>query len=331
MRRSWKPTSRNNTAQFRFADKPDRTGRTSPQRESWERPWIASCGGVDPKLCTSISTPRTATAPASPMPLRCFPAAGHRSPRPRSVSEQLAPILSGCIRRFDPRDCLLARLSRQRHHRRRRLPHSILKADFKQAALCLPASMAQPVRAKAQADFAARLEGPLPPRSAGWLDWTLDLRNMLVHRGRRIELGSICRSPRFCLDRTASPHPRAPRITLPAIRGGQISSLHRHAMEYVLHEEGTRTLQGLMNSTVLLLEAAQGTCSISGGAARSSQLSSPARRSVEERAIETVDGLQRVRTRLAASRTQHGIMHPITHGAFTPPPSMTPPAMATFD
>jgi L,D-transpeptidase catalytic domain len=31
-----------------------------------------------------------------------------------------------------------------------------------------------------------------PPQvRKGWLDWTLDLRNMLVHCGRRIELGQL--------------------------------------------------------------------------------------------------------------------------------------------
>jgi len=112
--------------------------------------------------------------------------------------------------------------------------------------------------AKAQADFAARLEtaidaaGPL-----GWLDWTLDLRNMLVHRGRRIELGQYLPITPVLLGPDGKAAPRARRVShLPRDPGrSDIEVFVDTPWNMVLHEEETRTLRGLMNSTSLLLEA----------------------------------------------------------------------------
>jgi hypothetical protein len=184
-------------------------------------------------------------------------------PRPRSVSEQLAPDLvrmhhAGLIRAIaSSLDCLAGVIIGVAA-----LPHNILKADFKQARTVLARiNDAASAGAKAQADFAARLESAIAAAGPqGWLDWTLDLRNMLVHRGRRIELGQYLPITPVLLGPDGKPAPRARRVShLPRDPGrSDIEVFIDTPWKMVLHEEGTRTLQGLMNSTVLLLEAAAG-------------------------------------------------------------------------
>jgi hypothetical protein len=184
-------------------------------------------------------------------------------PRPRSVSEQLAPDLvrmhhAGLIRAIaSSLDCLAGVIIGVAA-----LPHNILKADFKQARTVLARiNDAASAGAKAQADFAARLESAVAAAGPqGWLDWTLDLRNMLVHRGRRIELGQYLPITPVLLGPDGKPAPRARRVShLPRDPGrSDIEVFIDTPWKMVLHEEGTRTLQGLMNSTLLLLEAAAG-------------------------------------------------------------------------
>ncbi|MBZ5582886.1 MAG: hypothetical protein LAQ30_11940 [Acidobacteriia bacterium] len=184
-------------------------------------------------------------------------------PRPRSVTEQLAPDLvrmqqAGLIRAIaSSLDCLAGVIIGVAA-----LPHSILKADFKQArAVLARIDGAASAGAKAQADFAARLESAIVAAGPhGWLDWTLDLRNMLVHRGRRIELGQYLPITPVLLGPDGKPAPRARRVShLPRDPGrSDIEVFIDTPWNMVLHEEGTRTLQGLMNSTVLLLETAAG-------------------------------------------------------------------------
>ena len=184
-------------------------------------------------------------------------------PRPRSVSEQLAPDLvrmhqAGLIRAIaSSLDCLAGVIIGVAA-----LPHSILKADFKQARTVLARiDDAASAGAKAQADFAARLESAIVAAGPqGWLDWTLDLRNMLVHRDRRIELGQYLPITPVLLGPDGKPAPRARRVShLPRDPGrSDIEVFIDTPWKMVLHEEGTRTLQGLMNRTVLLLEAAAG-------------------------------------------------------------------------
>jgi hypothetical protein len=183
------------------------------------------------------------------------------SPRPRSVLEQLAPDLvrmhqAGLIRAIaSSLDCLAGVVIGVAA-----LPLSILKADFKQTRSVLGRiDGAVGAGAKAQADFAARLEAAIAAAGPqGWLDWTLDLRNMLVHRGRRIELGQYLPITPILFGPDGNRAPRARRVShLPRDPGrSDIEVFIDTPWSMVLHEEGTRTLQGLMNSTLILLEAA---------------------------------------------------------------------------
>lgn len=139
------------------------------------------------------------------------------------------------------------------------LPLSILKADFAGARRTL-GKIAGPANAgaKMQAQFSARLETAIsasgPP---GWLDWTLDFRNMLVHRGRRIEFGQYVPITPVLYGPDAKPAPRARRVShLPRDPGrSDIEVFLDTPWNLVLHEEARRTLEGLMSSTINLLEA----------------------------------------------------------------------------
>ena len=115
--------------------------------------------------------------------------------------------------------------------------------------------------AKAQADFAARLESAIAAAGPhGWIDWTLDVRNMLVHRGRRIEMGQYLPITPVLLGPDGKPAPRARRVShVPRDPGrSDIEVFIDTPWKMVLHEEGTRTLQGLMNSTASCWRPPQG-------------------------------------------------------------------------
>jgi hypothetical protein len=148
-------------------------------------------------------------------------------PRPRCPSEQLAPDFvrmhqAGLIRGIaSALDCLAGVIIGVAA-----LPQSILKADFKQArAVLARVDGTASAGAEAQADFAAQLEAAIAAAGPlGWLDWTLDLRNMLSTAATASNWGSICRSRLSCWDRTAIPHPALAAFRIcPAILGARIS------------------------------------------------------------------------------------------------------------
>jgi hypothetical protein len=182
-------------------------------------------------------------------------------PRPRSPHDQLCPDFmslhqAGLIRAIaSALDCLASVIIGVAA-----LPQSILKADFRLAHNALVRiDGAASTGAKAQAEFAARLEGAISAAGPqGWLDWTLDLRNMLVHRGRRIELGQYLPVQPVLFGPDGQPAPRARRIShLPLDPGrSDIEVFVDTPWNMVLHEDGERTLRGLMDSTALMLEAA---------------------------------------------------------------------------
>jgi hypothetical protein len=182
-------------------------------------------------------------------------------PRVRSPYDQLSPDFmrvhqAGIIRALaSTLDCLAGVLIGVVA-----VPQSILRADFAGARRALgKINDSGAIGLAAQAQFAARLETAIaaagPP---GWLDWTLDFRNMLVHRGRRIELGQYL---------PVEPVLHGPDGH-PVIRSRRVSHLPRDPARsdievfldmpcnLVLHEEAQRTLQGLISSTSNLLETA---------------------------------------------------------------------------
>lgn len=139
------------------------------------------------------------------------------------------------------------------------LPQSILRADLARARHCLRSvDGGNTIGTRMQAQFADQLERAIttagPP---GWLDWIIDFRNMLVHRGRRIELGQIVPINPVLYGPDGHPAPRARRIShLPRDPGRSDVEVFLDApSRFVLHEDSRQTLEGLMRSTIKLIEA----------------------------------------------------------------------------
>lgn len=180
-------------------------------------------------------------------------------PRARHALDQLCPELihihqAGIIRALaSALDCLAGVLIGVAA-----LPMSILRADFDKArAKLAKINGAANAGANMQAQLAAQLEAAISSAGPqGWLEWTLDFRNMLVHRGRRLELGQFLRIEPILFGPDGQPAPRARHVShLPRDPGrSDVEVFLGMPWNTVLHEGGQRTLQGLMNSSVQLLE-----------------------------------------------------------------------------
>ena len=180
------------------------------------------------------------------------------APRPRTPLEQLGSELVrihlvGVIRALaSALDCLAGVIIGVAA-----LPTSILRADFTKARGVLnKISGTANDGARMQAQFAARLEANIAAVGpAGWLEWTLDFRNMLVHRGRRIELGQFVPNTPVLFGPDAQPVIRARRVThLPRDPGRSDVEVFLDApWTLVLSEEAEPTLRGLISSTKALL------------------------------------------------------------------------------
>jgi hypothetical protein len=180
-------------------------------------------------------------------------------PRPRNALDELSPVFIrihqvGLIRALaSALDCLAGVIIGVAA-----LPISILKADFNRAQTHLhKMSSASDAGSEEQAAFAVRLaENVAVSGPPGWLEWTLHLRNMLVHRGRRLEIGKFV--------------PRTPALYGPdgqtLLRARRVAHLPRDPgrsdievcvdtpWTFVLSEGDQRTLEGLLGSTKELLE-----------------------------------------------------------------------------
>ncbi len=138
------------------------------------------------------------------------------------------------------------------------LPMSILKADFRKVRKHLNKSSMAPKRAaKIQTEFGGRLEDLIAAAGPeGWLDWTLDFRNMLVHRGRRLEHGQFVPRMPFLYGHDAQPLVRIRKVTHlprdPARSDVEVSLDPLHTL--VLSEDVEQTLTGLLTSTMTLID-----------------------------------------------------------------------------
>ena len=139
------------------------------------------------------------------------------------------------------------------------LPLSILKADFIGVQRYFGRRRAATTEGETrQEQFAIQLTetiGRVGP--AGWLDWVLNFRNMLVHRGRRIEMGQfVPREPVLC-DASGRPIQRARVVThLPLEPDRSDMDVHREPeLPPVLTEDVRQTLEGSMRSVCALVEA----------------------------------------------------------------------------
>jgi hypothetical protein len=181
-------------------------------------------------------------------------------PRPRSPLEQLRADLVrihrvGIVRALaSALDCLAGVIIGVAA-----LPINILRAGFGQARSTLgKVSCDRSNGARLQAEFATHLEANIaaagPP---GWLDWTLDYRNMVVHRGRRTEHGQYLRRKPILHGPDGQKLLRADRVSqLPRDPGtSDIEVFVDDPSTFVLPEDEKQTLDGLRGSTKKLIEA----------------------------------------------------------------------------
>jgi hypothetical protein len=140
------------------------------------------------------------------------------------------------------------------------LPLNILKADFLGVQRFFGRRSEAPRSAGEQlqerfsvqlAETVARV-GPV-----GWLDWLLNFRNMLVHRGRRIEIGQFVPREPVLRDARGRPIRRARVIThLPLEPDRSDIEVHLEPERHpVLTEDVRQTLEGSMQSVSALVEA----------------------------------------------------------------------------
>lgn len=140
------------------------------------------------------------------------------------------------------------------------LPTRILKADFGGVRGLLKKKMTvtSPSEGeRAQADFGGRLETLIGAvGAAGWLDWTLAFRNMLVHRGRRIEIGQFVPREPVLYGPDGKAVPRVRVVTqLPLDPGrSDVEVFLDPSITPVLTEDAEQTLSGLVASTRLLID-----------------------------------------------------------------------------
>jgi hypothetical protein len=180
-------------------------------------------------------------------------------PRPRNAFEQLTPDFiriheAGLARALSSAlDCLGAVVIGVAA-----LPTSILRAGLNDARRELKRVAAKKgMWHPQQVELAERFEkavidsGPM-----GWLNWTLDWRNMLVHRGRRTEHGRIVRDTPILFDSSSKEIIRTKRLSqLPRDPGKSDVEVFRDGHDkYVLHEDAAVTLLGLKDSTRAFVE-----------------------------------------------------------------------------
>ena len=138
------------------------------------------------------------------------------------------------------------------------LPMSILRADFVGVQRHLERRQTPTTEGeKLQEELAIQLTKTIERVGpAGWLGWILSFRNMLVHRGRRIEIGQfVPREPVLC-DASGTPMLRARVVThLPLEPDRSDIDVHRDPhVTPVLTEDVRQTLEGTMRSVCALVE-----------------------------------------------------------------------------
>jgi hypothetical protein len=135
------------------------------------------------------------------------------------------------------------------------LPVAILTSDLKRARQAFPSDPGTE-GAALQLNLSKTLERAIgsfgPP---GWLEWATDFRNMLVHRGRRADIGEFLPEPSPILDSRGRTIIRTRTIQrLPRDPGrSEIEVLLHRANALVLTEQARDTLEGLLDTTIKLL------------------------------------------------------------------------------
>lgn len=148
------------------------------------------------------------------------------------------------------------------------VPTKILKADFKDVRVVLRRRAGKRAGGGSECDvLQGRFSETLEERIAaagppGWVDWMLDYRNMLVHRGRRVEVGQVVRHPvgrdlpgtgEVAEVRAVQHLPRDPARSDVEVHRGMTDPA-----ALVLTEDARTTVDGLVGSTAALVEDVAG-------------------------------------------------------------------------
>jgi hypothetical protein len=140
------------------------------------------------------------------------------------------------------------------------LKASILRADFGIVHSRVLPKLPAPENdgQQKQTDFAQELNRVIANAGpAGWLSWILDLRNMLVHRGRRLTLSQFVPRQPVLFGPNGDPVPRVRVIRqLPRDPGrSDVEVLRFPESAPVLTEDASQTLEGLIRSVRYTTEA----------------------------------------------------------------------------
>lgn len=133
---------------------------------------------------------------------------------------------------------------------------SLLRADLDIARRALGQVAGATAGDRIQADLLFNLEALIervgPP---GWFRWTVDLRNTLIHRGRRLQLSELRPIPSGLFDQDGTPIIRTDVIhQLPRDPGrSDVEMFLDTANPPVLRETAAATLRGVLESTLSLI------------------------------------------------------------------------------
>jgi len=131
----------------------------------------------------------------------------------------------------------------------------LLRADLDNARRSLDRIAGATAGERAQREFSERLEAAIersgPP---GWLRWAIDLRNMLIHRGRRLEMSELRPVPSGIVGLDGKPVIRTDVIRqLPRDPGrSDVEMFLDTSRPPVLTESAAMTLLGVRESTLRL-------------------------------------------------------------------------------
>jgi hypothetical protein len=139
------------------------------------------------------------------------------------------------------------------------LPQRILRADFAglrrwhRQRRDVPASEGEQRQRTLGDRIEALIQGAGP---AGWVDWLDGFRNMLVHRGRRLEIGQFVPRGPILFGPDDRPAPRTRSITHLPIDPGRsdVEVFLDPQVSSVLTEDAKQTLAGTVLSTLRLIE-----------------------------------------------------------------------------
>lgn len=133
---------------------------------------------------------------------------------------------------------------------------NLLRADLDSARRALAEVAGADAGERLQAQFRAALEALIEQAGpSGWFRWVVDLRNTLIHRGRRLQISELRLVPSGIVDLDGRPVIRTDVIHhLPRDPGrSDIEMFLDAAHAPVLTESAAMTLRGVLESTLRLI------------------------------------------------------------------------------